>query len=863
MTDGPELTDTLDSFSLPLAEQLRDVLKTLEKQGSAELPALPAQDIWARALYREALRRRPWFPHLYLDARHCQTPPELSAVAGGWLTLAPGWPGPVPTGNFSTLLCGDNPPAEPPPPGLMSRLTQLDRHHLIATDPTLRRERSALLAHCRQGELVLIRGPLGSGRSALAKWAHSVLMDAPIQSHQGAGQTTLPGHWHLIPDIEDRSPDQLQTLQDRLSQEEAQYSAPRSQQERPSHPDLKDLVGDNPAFVDVLQRAHKHAQRPYSVLLLGESGTGKEPLARAIHDMSQRSGPFVVVDLNSRSEALVADDLFGHERGAFDGASRPRQGAARKANGGTLFLDELGNLSLSLQARLLRLLDQGGVQPLGSDTVTPLDLRVIAATNADIPAMVRSGEFRLDLFHRLNAVTLRLPPLRARLGDMETLALHFLRQAGLRRPAISPEALGLLERYSWPGNIRELRNQMQVTATESDGKAIQAAHLTHLPGTSQLPVLVTCLADTRAFPGLLNRRQTQQLQSITLQNHAPTDRSPLSIRNTILGSLGGRGITAAALHLLEHSPWWGHYTELHRKLRLIRETPPGQVNVETLMQLFPELEDAGQPDAITIVLNPSVDSKGRLQGMRSTFHAACVLIGRASSISDLGDYAASERDQQRWVWLKQHQVQHADLLSLPFLPSLSRAHILVTRGPRGLLAQRIPGAPSAVNAGPIGALHPADRPVPLGDAGELHVLRKDGSPGLRLAVFLGAAAMEQSLGLLTPGPSAHEETKRESVRRRLWSLSPEECLTLNQVVADYERSDTDFANHLARSLGRILGPSALRDYLLSSHPTQSCGRLYKHAGNGHLRAGLREVLGDRPGLLEILPRPLRAASELP
>jgi transcriptional regulator with AAA-type ATPase domain len=863
MTDGPTLREILGIWSKPLARQLEEVVQALRQTGTAKLPALPEPQLWAKLLYREALRSGPWFPYLHLEASHCPKAPDLSTVEGGWLSLAADWTEPVPEGNFAVLRQGKTPPAEAPLPALMARLTHLDRHHLVATDPTLRRERAAMLAHCRQGELVLVSGPLGSGRSALCKWAHSVLMNAPMQSHEVPGQTNLPGHWHLIPDIEDRSPEQLQTLQERLSQEEAVYPHIGRQQARPSHPDLKRLVGQNAAFVDVLIRAHKHAQKPYSVLLLGESGTGKEPLARAIHDMSQRAGPFVVVDLSSRSEALVADDLFGHERGAFDGASRPRLGAARKANKGTLFLDELGNLSLTLQARLLRLLDQGGVQPLGSDQVTPLDLRIIAATNADIPAMVRSGEFRLDLFHRLNAVTLRLPPLRTRLDDLEPLALHFLREAGVRRPSISADALTVLGSYAWPGNIRELRNQMQVIATESEGQTIQPAHLSQSAGTGQLPILVTVRPGESPASSLLNRRQSQQLRSITIHTRAPTDRSPLGIRNAVLGSLGGRPITREALHLLEHSPWWGNYTELHRKLSLVRETAPGPVNVETLSRLFPELEDQGQPDAITIVLNPSVDSKGRLKGMRSTFHAASVLVGRASSISDLGDHAASERDQQRWVWLKQHQVQHADLLSLPFLPSLSRAHILVTRGPSGLLAQRIPGAPSAVKAGPIGALQPADRPVALGDAGELHVLRKDGSPGLRLAVFLGAAAMEQSLGLLTPGPAAHEETKRESVRRRLWTLNPEECATLNHIVADYEHSDTDFANHLARSLGRILGPSALRDYLLSSHPTQSCGRLYKHAGNSLLREGLRTVLGDRPGLLKVLPRPLRLASEQP
>ena len=859
MTDGPSLRETIGAWSKPLARQLDQVLSQLHTQGTAELPALPDPVVWTRLLHREALRKRPWFPHLHLNPSHCCTPPDLSTIEGGWLSLGPSWREAAPQGNFSVLRCGDKAPAEPPPAGLMSRLAHLDRHHLLATDPTLRRERAAMLAHCRQGELVLISGPLGSGRSALCKWAHSVLMNAPMQSHEVPGQTSLPGHWHLIPDIEDRSPEQLQTLQERLGQQEAVYPRLGRYTSRPRHPDLKALVGENPEFVDVLNRAHKHASKSYSVLILGESGTGKEPLARAIHDMSQRTGPFVVVDLSSRSEALVADDLFGHERGAFDGASRPRQGAARKANKGTLFLDELGNLSLSLQARLLRLLDQGGVQPLGSDQVTPLDLRVVAATNADIPAMVRSGEFRLDLFHRLNAVTLRLPPLRTRLDDIEALALHFLKQAGIRRPSISPKALDMLQSYAWPGNIRELRNQMQVSATESEGQQLEPEHLGHLPGTRQLPILVTARSSPGEAPGPLKRRQTQQLRSITIQTRAPTERSPLGIRNTILGSLGGRAITRDALHLLEHSPWWGNYTEIHRKLGLIRETEPGQVTVETLMVLFPELEEQGQVDAITIVLNPSVNAKGQLQGMRSTFHAASVLVGRASAISDLANYAESERAQQRWRWLEQRDIRQAEMLSLPFLPALSRAHILVSRGPHGLLAQRVPGAPSAVNAGPIGALQPADRPVELTDAGELHVLRKDGLPGLRLGVFLGAAALQQSLPSLTQGPASQEETKRENLRRRLWTLTPEQCVTLNQIVADYQHAETDFAKHLTRSLSSTLGPSALRDYLLSSHPTQSCGRLYKHASNGELRAGLREVLAERPGLLELLPRPLRVA----
>jgi two-component system response regulator HydG len=246
-------------------------------------------------------------------------------------------------------------------------------------------------------------------------------------------------------------------------------------------------VGDGPAMRRVMALAERVAASDASVLILGESGTGKELLARTIHRQSARSrGPFVAFDCSALAPSLVESELFGHERGAFTGAQRARRGLFREANAGTLFLDEIGDVAPEVQNKLLRVLQEREIKPVGGDAFVKIDVRVVAATNKDLQKLIAAGRFREDLYYRLAVVPLELPPLRERVGDIPQLVAHILgrrRTAGPRPSKISADALAALEAYRWPGNIRELENVVERAAILSDGEEIRARDLPPLAGT--------------------------------------------------------------------------------------------------------------------------------------------------------------------------------------------------------------------------------------------------------------------------------------------------------------------------------------------------------------------------------------------
>lgn len=245
------------------------------------------------------------------------------------------------------------------------------------------------------------------------------------------------------------------------------------------------ILGRSEPMLLVLDLIRKVAGTEASILIYGESGTGKELVARAIHAQSGRAAqPFVPVDCAALSDTLLESELFGHEKGAFTGAHAAKPGLFEVANGGTVFLDEVSGMSQTLQARLLRVLQERHVRRVGGTRYSDIDVRVIAASNADLEEACRKGVFREDLYYRLNVIPLVLPPLRKRGGDVEFLAQAFLRRFMEKRgrlaegaPGFEPSVLACLRDYPWPGNVRELQNVIERAATLSDGPVIRMEHL--------------------------------------------------------------------------------------------------------------------------------------------------------------------------------------------------------------------------------------------------------------------------------------------------------------------------------------------------------------------------------------------------
>ncbi len=235
----------------------------------------------------------------------------------------------------------------------------------------------------------------------------------------------------------------------------------QSAEEAPAMP----LVGRSPAMQDIYRLIARMTQTDLTVMINGESGTGKELVARALHQFGKRkSGPFVAINMAAIPRELIESELFGHEKGAFTGASTRSAGRFEQANGGTLFLDEIGDMPMDAQTRLLRVLQEGEYTTVGGRTPISTDVRIVAATHQDLAELIGKGQFREDLFYRLNVVPLRLPPLRERLQDVPDLARHFLQQAatqGLPSKVLDKSALERLKQHHWPGNVRELENLVQ------------------------------------------------------------------------------------------------------------------------------------------------------------------------------------------------------------------------------------------------------------------------------------------------------------------------------------------------------------------------------------------------------------------
>jgi DNA-binding NtrC family response regulator len=287
-----------------------------------------------------------------------------------------------------------------------------------------------------------------------------------------AGHPAIPARW--------RSPSALQLFETINRWQAPPASSCNSAKPQTVLEALPGMVGQAPCMAVVYRMARLVAPRTTPVLITGATGTGKEVVAGAIHQLGPRvSKPFVVINCAAIPEALLESELFGYVRGAFTGAVQSRLGRIHSAHGGTLFLDEIGDLPLSIQSKLLRFLDQGEVQRLGSSDVFRVDVRVIAATNANLTELTQKKQFREDLFYRLSVFPIELPALAERRGDVEALARHFLRKfqlAGEDQP-LPPESVRLLEKHSWPGNVRELQHVMERASILAEGGPILAEHL--------------------------------------------------------------------------------------------------------------------------------------------------------------------------------------------------------------------------------------------------------------------------------------------------------------------------------------------------------------------------------------------------
>ena len=252
------------------------------------------------------------------------------------------------------------------------------------------------------------------------------------------------------------------------------------------------IKGNHPVMEKILSISQRVASTDSTVLIMGESGTGKELIARFIHAHSRRANqPFIAVNCGAIPPDLLESEMFGHERGAFTGAVGSRMEMFQLANGGSIFLDEIGEMTSQLQVKLLRVLQEREIEPLGSERADRIDLRVIAATNRDLRQMVADGKFQEDLFYRLNVIPIEIPPLRERREDIPALVEHFVRKhaqrTGRRVERIDEGVLAGLQQYDWPGNVRELENTIERAVVLSPGPVITSRAVSVLGGPAQQP----------------------------------------------------------------------------------------------------------------------------------------------------------------------------------------------------------------------------------------------------------------------------------------------------------------------------------------------------------------------------------------
>ncbi len=379
----------------------------------------------------------------------------------------------------------------------------------------------------------------------------------PLARSRESGQRERVLHLHHTPHGESYVNIELAPLRDATGEQAYFIEKMEPLRVAQGQPAAQGLIGRSPAFQRMLELVSRVGPSQASVLLLGESGTGKELVAQAVHEASPRAAnPLVVVDCASLPETLFESELFGHDRGAFTGASTSKPGLVEAASGGTLFLDEVGDIPLPMQVKLLRLLESGTYRRVGSTELRRTDVRVVAATHRDLKGMVSEGRFREDLYYRLSTFPITLPALRDRVEDIQVLAVALLaRVAPQRRMSLSTGALAVLQRHAFPGNVRELRNVLERAALLADGASIEPVHVERALG-SDAP------ASARRASGP------------TSPESLPASASDASLRSVERAALlaqlkahhGSRAELARKLGISERS--------LYRKLRDIEQEPP-------------------------------------------------------------------------------------------------------------------------------------------------------------------------------------------------------------------------------------------------------------------------------------------------
>ena len=325
-------------------------------------------------------------------------------------------------------------------------------------------------------------------------------------------------------------------------------------------PESQSLMGRAPAFQRMLGLVARVAPAQATVLLLGESGTGKELVARAIHEASDRAQrPLVAVDCSSLAENLFESELFGHERGAFTGATSARGGLVEAASGGTLFIDEVGDITLTMQVKLLRLLESGTYRRVGSNDLRHADIRVVSATHRDLERMVSEGRFREDLYYRLSTFPIHLPALRERCEDIELLASALLqRVAPKRQLTLAPDALVLMQAQDYPGNVRELRNLLERASLLCDGSAIEASHVQQALQSGRRPVVLK-----GAQPVDISSAARPANRPAETTNHSLQAMEQAALHQVVASHTGSRAELAARLGISERS--------LYRKIKALNK----------------------------------------------------------------------------------------------------------------------------------------------------------------------------------------------------------------------------------------------------------------------------------------------------